>query len=88
MSSASKFIRAFDSQNQSHVKWLARMIDVAEGMADPTRESTLISEVNKNPMKIELAPMEALEWPHIHFALCAVYSKAVLRGKAFIPETK
>lgn len=88
MSVTSKFVKSFDSQNQSHVEWLARMIDVAEAMSDPTRQSTLITDINSNPMKIELVQMDALEWPHIHFCLCAVYSKAVLRGKAFIPETK
>jgi hypothetical protein len=64
------------------------MIDVAENMSDPSSKSTLVPEVNMNPMKIELGQMEALEWPHIHFCLCAVYAKAVLRGKAFIPATK
>lgn len=88
MSVTSKFVKSFDSQNQSHVEWLSRMIDVAEAMSDPTRQSTLITDINSNPMKIELVQMDALEWPHIHFCLCAVYSKAVLRGKAFIPETK
>jgi len=85
MSVTAKFVKAFDSQNQSHVKWLSRMIDVAEHMADPSRELTLVAEVNMNPMKVELSQMEALEWPHIHFCLCAVYAKAVLRKKAFVP---
>ena len=85
MSLTAKFIKAFDSQTQSHVKWLSRMIDVAEHMADPSRELTLVAEVNMNPMKVELSQMEALEWPHIHFCLCAVYAKAVLRKKAFVP---
>jgi hypothetical protein len=61
------------------------MIDVAEHMADPSRELTLVAEVNMNPMKVELSQMEALEWPHIHFCLCAVYAKAVLRGRAHVP---
>jgi hypothetical protein len=85
MSVTSRFIKAFDAQNQSHVKWLARMIDVAEGMGDPTRESTLVAEINKNPMGITLEQMETLEWPHIHFCICAVYAKAVLRKRAFVP---
>jgi hypothetical protein len=85
MSVTTKFIKAFDSQNQSHVKWLSRMIDVAEHMADPSRELTLVAEVNMNPMKVEISQMEALEWPHIHFCLCAMYAKAVLRKKAFVP---
>ena len=85
MSVTAKFIKAFDSQNQSHVKWLSRMIDVAEGMGDTSRESSLVAEINKNPMEVKLDQMEALEWPHIHFCICAVYAKAVLRGKAHVP---
>ena len=86
MSLTAKFIKAFDSQNQSHVKWLSRMIDVAEGMGNASREITLVDEINKNPMGVKLEQMEALEWPHIHFCICAVYAKAVLRKKAFVPS--
>jgi len=85
MSVTSRFIKAFDAQNQSHVKWLSRMIDVAEGMGDPSRDSALVVEINKNPMGIKLEQMEALEWPHIHFCICAVYAKAVLRKRAHVP---
>lgn len=85
MSLTSRFIKAFEPQNQSHVKWLSCMIDVAENMNDPTRPLKLVEEVNKNPMKITIEASEALEWPHIHFCLCGVYAKAVLRKKAWIP---
>jgi hypothetical protein len=85
MSVTTKFIKAFDSQNQSHVKWLTRMIDVAEDMGNASREITLVDEINKNPMGVRLEQMEALEWPHIHFCICAIYAKAVLRKKAFVP---
>lgn len=85
MSVTTRFITAFDAQNQSHVKWLSRMIDVAETMGDPSRDSMLIKEINKNPMGVKLEQMEALEWPHIHFCICAVYAKAVLRRRAFVP---
>jgi len=61
------------------------MIDVAEGMGDPTKDSALVSEINKNPMGVQLTQMEALEWPHVHFCICAVYAKAVLRKKAHVP---
>jgi hypothetical protein len=61
------------------------MIDVAETMGDPSKDSILVKEVNKNPMGVKLEPMEMLEWPHIHFCICAVYAKAVLRKKAFVP---
>jgi hypothetical protein len=85
MSVTSKFITAFDAQNQSHVKWLSRMIDVAETMGDPSRDSILIKEINKNPMGVKLEQLEMLEWPHIHFCICAMYAKAVLRKKAHVP---
>jgi hypothetical protein len=61
------------------------MIDVAESMSDPTAHIKLVEEVNKNPMKVVLGQRDALDWAHIHFCLCAVYAKAVLRNKAFIP---
>ena len=86
MSVTTRFITAFDSQNQSHVKWLSRMIDVAETMGDPSKDSMLIKEINKNPMGVKLEQLEALEWPHIHFCICAVYAKAVLRKRAFVPS--
>ena len=85
MSVTARFITAFDAQNQSHVKWLSRMIDVAETMCDPSRDTILIKEINKNPMGVKLEQLEALEWPHIHFCICAVYAKAVLRKKAWVP---
>ena len=86
MSVTTRFITAFDSQNQSHVKWLSRMIDVAETMGDPSKDSMLIKEINKNTMGVKLEQLEALEWPHIHFCICAVYAKAVLRKRAFVPS--
>lgn len=86
MSVTTRFITAFDSQNQSHVKWLSRMIDIAETMADPNQKLTLLDEINMNPMKVKLDKIEALEWPHIHFCLCAMYAKAVLRHRAYVPD--
>jgi hypothetical protein len=85
MSITSKFVQAFDCKNEIHVSWLSRMMDVAESMNDPTAHIKLVEEVNKNPMKVLLGPRDALDWAHIHFCLCAVYAKAVLRNKAFIP---
>jgi len=87
MSTTSRFIKDFDPANESHVKWLAHMMDMAESLS-PEKATTLVSEINKNPMKIELEARDALDWPHIHFCMSTVYAKAVLRGKAFIPETK
>lgn len=85
MSITSKFIKNFESNNEIHVKWLKRMIDLAESL-DPSRPMMLIEEINKNPMKIELEQRDALDWPHIHFCLCAVYAKDVLRRRAWVPK--
>jgi hypothetical protein len=87
MSTTSRFIKVFDPANESHVKWLAHMMDMAESLS-PEKAVTLVAEINTNPMKIELEARDALDWPHIHFCMSTVYAKAVLRGKAFIPETK
>ena len=85
MSVTSKFIKAFDSQNKEHVKWLSHMIDLAESMDNPESGVNLVNEINFNPMSVKLDKKDALDWPHVHFCLCATYAKAVLRGKAFIP---
>lgn len=84
MSVTSKFVKAFDAMDEAHVKWLAHMCDIAEDLS-PEKPSMLMDEVNKNPMKLKVDMRDALDWPHIHFCLSAVYAKAVLRGKAFVP---
>jgi hypothetical protein len=86
MSITAKFIKVFDPKNQEHVTWLGFMCDLAEGMGNPENHLHLLREVNKNPMKIKLEQRDALDWPHIHFVLCASYAKAVLKGAAFIPS--
>ena len=85
MSITSNFVTAFKPSNQEHVKWLSNMIDYAEMLGDPQKHVDLVKEINKNPLKIKLETKDALDWPHIHFCLCAVYAKAVLRGQAWIP---
>ena len=86
MSITGKFVQVFDCKNEIHVNWLSHMIDLAESLGDPEKHVNLVSEINKNPMKIVLEQRDALDWAHIHFCLCAVYAKAVLRKKAFIPR--
>jgi hypothetical protein len=83
MSVTSRFVQAFDAGTEAHVKWLAKMIDLAENFG---QKMDLVAEINLNPMNVELDRKDALEWPHIHFCLCAVYAKAVLRGKAWTPQ--
>jgi hypothetical protein len=82
----SKFLGAFDTENKDHVQWLAHMIDIAETMADPSAKIALVKEINANPMKVVLDQRDALDWPHIHFVLCAAYAKAVLKGRAVVPR--
>lgn len=85
MSLTSKFIKAFDPNSQVHVKWLAHMVDIAESLT-PDKPTMLMDEINKNPFGLKLDVRDALDWPHVHFCLCAVYAKGVLRGNAWIPS--
>lgn len=85
MSTTSKFLKVFDPKNQSHVVWLSQMMDLAENMGDPSKSMNVIGDINKNPFGLVLEKKDALDWPHIHFVLCAAYAKAVLQGAAFIP---
>jgi hypothetical protein len=87
MSITSKFIKEFRPDSEEHVKWLSKMVDFAENMS-VDKPGDIIAETNKNPMKIKLDAKDALDWPHIHFCLFAVYAKAVLKGKAFIPKAQ
>lgn len=60
------------------------MVDFAENMS-VEKPGDIIAETNKNPMKIKLEAKDALDWPHIHFCLFAVYAKAVLKGRGWVP---
>ena len=66
------------------MKWLSNMVDFAETMS-VEKPGDIIAETNKNPMKIKLEAKDALDWPHIHFCLFAVYAKAVLKGRGWVP---
>ena len=87
MSSSGRFLKAFDPSDRSHVEWFQKMTDLAETMTDPNQAMNLNSEINNNPMHILLSQQDTLDWFHIHFVLCAAYAKAVLKGKAWIPQT-
>jgi len=85
MSITSKFIKAFDVASKTHIEWLSHMCDVAESLT-PANPTNLMIEINKNPLGLKLNETDSLDWPHIHFCLCALYAKSVLKGRAFIPK--
>jgi hypothetical protein len=85
MTSTAAFLKAFDPSNEKHVQWFKKMTELAETMADPSQAIHLNSEINLNPMKVNLDQKDTLDWFHIHFCLCAAYAKAVLKGKAWVP---
>ena len=58
---------------------------MAETMGDMTKQLNIVHQVNSNPMNIKLDTRDALDWPNIHFVLCASYAKAVLNKKAWLP---
>ena len=79
------FADAFDAKNQKHVAWLQKMLNTK---LDPEKMIDLSKEVNTNPMDLKITKLEALDWPHINFVLCAKYAKAVLCGEAIVPMLK
>lgn len=87
-SNVSRFLKAFDSKNEKHVKWLAHMTKLSESMNDPQKTITLNAEINLNPMKVNLSHPDTLDWIHIHFVLSASYAKAVLNGEAWVKPQK
>jgi hypothetical protein len=80
-----QFLTAFDSLDKKHVEWLKKMIDLAENMGDPKAHVSMVKSINSNPFGAKLAERDALDWPHIHFVLCAKYAQAVLKGMAHVP---
>lgn len=82
-----QFLTAFDPLDKAHVTWLKKMIDMAENMSDPNAHITMVKSINSNPFGVKIAERDALDWPHIHFVLCARYAKAVLKGMAHVPPS-
>ena len=80
-----KFIDAFDPKEQTLVSWLQKMLNIK---LDPEVIMDLAKEVNTNPFNINISKLEALDWPHISFVLCAKYARAVLCGEAIVPMLK
>ena len=80
-----RFADSFNPKNQKHVAWLQEMLNIK---LDPEKMVDLSKEINTNPMNIKVAAVEALDWPHINFVLCAKYAKAVLSGEAIVPVLK
>jgi hypothetical protein len=81
----SRFLKKFDPSQQTHVAWLKNITDIAESIADPTKPQHIVAELNANPMKVVMSKSEALDWPHVHFVLCAAYAKAIFKCKAWVP---
>lgn len=83
-----KFVTAFDALDRAHVTWLKKVMDMAGMMGDPKGELNMINIINANPFGVKLAKQDALDWPHIHFVLCASYARAVLCGRAYVPSSQ
>lgn len=80
-----QFIKAFKADNEKHVRWLGRMIDLGEVVCNPESRVDIVGEINKNPMGVKLEQRDALDWAHIHFVLSAKYAQSVWKGQAWIP---
>jgi hypothetical protein len=87
MSVTSTFVKEFKPADQTHVEWFKTMTDAAEHLtSEQDKPTDIVALINTNPMNIKIGDKDVLDWFHIHFVLCAVYAKAVLKGAAFIPR--
>jgi hypothetical protein len=80
-----QFAEKFNPAVPDHVQWLQKVHRCLENM--DTVKSDVPSLINSNPMKVKFSPKDMIEWVHVHFTLNFKYAKAVLYGKAFIPES-
>jgi hypothetical protein len=81
-----RFLKAFDPSVKDHVAWLKKVTDSAEALADASKPQYIISQMKENPMNVTFSHSEALDWPHVHFCLCAAYTRAVFNLKAWVPQ--
>lgn len=63
----------FDPSDKEHVKWLKKFTE-----ADMEEKFKLL---NKNPMNYEFSGIDMI---HVLFGLCARYTQAIFKNKAFI----
>jgi hypothetical protein len=80
-----RFLKAFNPSVKEHVVWLKKITDDAQTRGDPSAAQNIVAEMNTNPMGVKMTTMEALDWPHVHFVLCASYAKAVFQCRAWVP---
>jgi hypothetical protein len=64
----------FDPANKDHVNWLKKLSEVN------TQDKFKL--LNKNPMNHQFSEIEMVQ---TLFGLCAIYTKAIFKNKAFIP---
>lgn len=81
-----QFVKAFDPKNQEHVTWLKNIHLSLENM--DTVKSDVPTLVGQNPMKVKFTKNDMMDWVHVHFALNFNYTKAVLRGEAWVPPQR
>ncbi len=78
-----EFTTRFIPGEKEHVLWLKKVQEAMEVMDTTPCKIDLI--INQNPMKVKFNQKDMMGWVHVHFALAFVYTKAVLKGKAWIP---
>jgi hypothetical protein len=78
-----RFSDAFDTSNETHVKWLGKLFEFAKCVA--SSKCPVDDIVNGNPMKVKVEKKEMIEWVHIHFCLAMKYSRDVISGVAWVP---
>ena len=77
-----QFSSAFDSRNETHVRWLKSLHDATQN------EKSVDKVLVANPFGIRPTKTDMLEWVHIQFILAMKYAVNVLDGDAWVPVQK
>ena len=81
-----EFKTKFDPKDREHVTWMKKVQEAVATVNMNTTKSHLPKLINQNPMKVKLQADDMMDWVHIHFALAMIYTKAVLEGRACVPQ--
>ena len=77
-----QFSTAFNSKNESHVKWFKSLHDATQN------EKSVDKVLAANPFGINPTKKDMHEWIHIQFIIGMKYAANVLNGEAWVPIQK
>ena len=72
----------FQTQNQQHVEWLAKLFESMKNQSTNVKENQLYRTMKSNPFGVTIKESDYLDIPEVHFVLSMRYAQDVLAGTA------